>query len=391
MTSLLTIVVLVIIAFSGAYIFQKLQTKNTFIKSLAFTGILYISLGFVLGPEGLNVFKESVLNHLNIIFALVLGWVGFLIGLQTKLSGLRRFPFKYYRYSSLNFIIVFIATFFLIKTVLEKLFAQNLDVHSLMVLSLAGAVSSPIMLAVVIRDHRVHARLAHLLQFQAAYDNLLGVFSIGLVVLVVALLGAKTGKQIVFHGFIVLTVSIVSGIMFYFLTKEKRNEEERFLFIVGLLMFVVGAALYFGMSVLLAALIFGVLVANTSKETRNLYHNVQQVEKPMYVLLLIFTGVNISLLVNLYMLIAFFVVHILSKLGAEYLANYSLGKQERHTGWLGFGNIGMGGLSLAIILDYYLVHPVQSGEGLLLIVIITLLLQDGIALNYLEKRLITKR
>ena len=375
---------MVIIAFSGAYIFQKLQTKNTFVKSLAFTGILYISLGFVLGPQGLNVFKESVLNHLNIIFALVLGWVGFLIGLQTKLSGLKRFPFKYYRYSSLNFIIAFIVTFFLIKFILENIPGQQIDVHSLMVLSLAGAVSSPIMLAVVIRDHRVHARLGHLLQFQAAYDNLLGIFSIGAVVLVVAALGAKTGTQIVLHSFIVLAVSLVSGTIFYFLTKEKRNDEERFLFIVGLLMFVVGVALYFSMSVLLAALIFGALVANTSKETRNLYHNVQQVEKPMYILLLIFTGINISLQINFYMLIIFFVVHILAKLGAEYLANYSLGKQERHSGWLGFGNIGMGGLSLAIILDYYLIHSAQPGEGLLLIVIVTLLLQDGIALNYLE-------
>jgi len=238
------------------------------------------------------------------------------------------------------------------------------------------------------RDHRVHARLSHLLQFQAAFDNLLGVFMIGIIVLADAFFGRQSIQLMALHGIIVLIVSIAAAWIYSTLMKDKVSAEENFLYIIGLLMFVVGSALYFGMSILLAALIFGMLTANISGNTRRLYQNIQQVEKPMYVLLLIYAGLNVHLDINYILLVAFFLLHIIAKLVAEYTANYSLGQEERHSGWLGFGNIGMGGLSLAIILDYNLIYGTQTPDGLLLIVITALFFQDGMALRYLEKRLI---
>jgi len=390
MTSLLSIVILVILAYSGSLIFQKITIKNTFLKSITFTGILYIILGFLLSPSVMNIFNPGVIEQLNIIFALVLGWAGFLIGLQTKTSGLKRFPVQYYRYSTINYLIVFGITYGLLYLILNLFLQQKINVQSLLVLSLAGAVTSPIMLAVVIRDNRVRARLAHLLQFQAAYDNLLGVFTIGIIVLVVVLLGKEPFLIVAIRGVVVLVVSIVTALVYRFLARDNINEEESFLYIIGLLLFLVGIALYLGMSILMASLIFGIVIANTIKNTRKLYHSIQQIEKPMYILLLIYVGINISFQVNYLIIISFFIIHIVAKIVAEYFANYTLKKNERHSGLLGFGSIGMGGLSLAIILDYYLANAGHTNEGLLLTIIIALLLQDGMALKYLEKRLVKK-
>ncbi len=390
MTSLLSIVVLVLLAYTGSRFILKWKIQNTFLKSIAFTGIIYITLGYLLSSKALNIVTVEITEQLKIVFALVLGWAGFLIGLQTKFSGLKRFPVKYYRYSALGFLIGFAVTFLLLYGILNKWLLYTIDFHSLLILSLAGAVTSPIMVAVVVRDHRVQARLSHLLQFNAAFDNLLGVLMIGIIVLANAFLVQDSVYLTVLHGIIVLAVSIVAAGIYASLTKEKISAEENFLYVIGLLLFVVGSALYFGMSILLASMIFGIVTANISGDTRRLYQNIQQLEKPMYILLLIFAGLNLHLDVNYTLLFLFFLVHIFAKLIAEYTANYSLGREERHEGWLGFGNIGMGGLSLAIILDFNLIYGGPFPE-LLLIIITALFFQDGIALQYLEKRLIKEK
>lgn len=391
MTSLLSIVVLVLLAYTGSRVIQKWPIRNTYLKSIAFTGIVYIILGYLLSPKVLNVVTVEITEQLKIVFSLVLGWAGFLIGLQTNISGLKRFPLKYYRYSALGFLIAFTITFMLLYVIMDAWLLYRIDFHSLLILSLAGAVTSPIMVAVVVRDHRVQARLSHLLQFNAAFDNLLGVFMIGIIVLADAFWIRESIQLTVLHGFIVFVVAAAAAGIYASLTTERISAEENFLYIVGLLLFVVGSALYFGMSILLAALIFGIITANLSANTRKLYQNIQQVEKPMYVLLLIFAGLNLRFDVNFSLLFLFFLLHIVAKLLAEYVANYTLGRAERHEGWLGFANIGMGGLSLAIILDFNLIYVSHSNESLLFIIIIALFFQDGIALQYLEKRLIKEK
>ncbi len=391
MTSLLSIVVLVLLAYTGSRFIQKRQIQNTYLKSIAFTGIVYITLGYLLSSKAFNIVTVEMTEQLKIVFSLVLGWAGFLIGLQTNVSGLKRFPGKYYRYSTLGFLIAFAVTFLLLYGILNTWLLYAIDFHNLLILSLAGAVTSPIMVAVVVRDHRVQARLSHLLQFNAAFDNLLGVLMIGIIVLADAFWVQDSVRLTALHGIIVLIVSVAAAWIYSTLTTEKVSVEENFLYVIGLLMFIVGSALYFGMSILLAALIFGMVTANISGSTRKLYQNIQQVEKPMYILLLIFAGLNVRLDGNYVLLFLFFLLHIFAKLIAEYTANYSLGREERHDGWLGFGNIGMGGLSLAIVLDFNLVYGGQSPESLLLIIITALFFQDGIALQYLEKRLIKEK
>ena len=314
MTSLLSIVFLVLLAYTGSRFIQKRQIQNTFLKSIAFTGIVYITLGYLLSSKVFNIVTVEITEQLKIVFSLVLGWAGFLIGLQTNISGLKRFPIKYYRYSTLGFLIAFAATFLLLYGILNMWLLYALDFHNLLILSLAGAVTSPIMVAVVVRDHRVQARLSHLLQFNAAFDNLLGVLMIGIIVLADAFWIQDSIQLTILHGIIVLVVSVAAAGIYSTLTTEKITVEENFLYIVGLLMFVVGSALYFGMSVLLAALIFGIVTANMSGSTRRLYQNIQQVEKPMYILLLIFAGLNVRLEVNYALLILFFLLHIFAKI-----------------------------------------------------------------------------
>ena len=112
MTSLLSIVLIVLLAFAGSVVFKKIRIRSTLFESIAYTGILYIVLGYLLSPNVFGVFNQNILNDLNILFALVLGWAGFLVGLQAKLTGMLRFPPMYFRYTITNTLLVFLLSLF---------------------------------------------------------------------------------------------------------------------------------------------------------------------------------------------------------------------------------------------------------------------------------------
>lgn len=390
MTSLLGLVLLVVIAYAGALIFQKYETNNFVFKVVSYTGLLYLLLGYLIGPRSINLLNPDILNNLNVLFALVLGWVGFLIGLQMNWSGLKRFPFSYYRYSSLNFVITYLLSILLLYLFTKQVFTYSIETQNLLVLALAGAVTSPIMLAVVIRENRVRARLSHLLQFQAAYDNILGI-----VFILILLIGFSLTTNINIADFwlkqsIVITVALICAYVYKYLVKEKFTAEENLLYILGLILFLVGISLYLGSSILLATMVLGLGLANITKKRRKLYHSIQQVEKPMYVLLLIYAGLNIDVPNNSFLIVLFLLAHLFSKIVADYVARKSLPSNERHSGMLGLANTGMGGLSLAIILDYFVYNSYRSGQYLITVVVVGLLVSDMLALYYLRKKIVSR-
>ncbi len=390
MTSLLSIVLIVLLAFVGSTIFKKIKIRSTFLESIAYTGMLYIILGYILSPEVFNVFDDTILKNLNILFALVLGWAGFLVGLQAKFSGMRRFPSMYFRYTVTNIILIFFLSVVGFWFLLKMVFHVQMETPNMLILALAGAITSPIMLAVVVRDNRVQARLAHLLQFQAAFDNLLGIVTIGFLEIGLGLYKQESFGMVLTDISMVIIVALLSGGIYTWLSKHKMSEEEETLYIIGLLMVVVGTALYLGVSLLFAGLIFGLVLANSTKRARSLYRNIQQLEKPMYILLLVLAGANMNIQPAYILIIVFFVGRFGAKILGEWVANLTIKKGERHHGWLGIANIGMGGLPLAIVLDFYVMNP-GPGSGLLIFVVfITIVFQDGIALNYLKGRLIRK-
>ncbi len=390
MTSLLSIVLIVLLAFLGSVIFKKIKIRSTFLESIAYTGMFYIVFGYLLSPNVFNFFDEKILKNLNILFALVLGWAGFLVGLQAKITGMLRFPPMYFRYTITNIVLVFLLSLSGFWYLLTVVFRVPLEYQNLLVLTLAGSITSPIMLAVVVRGNRVQARLAHLLQFQAAFDNLLGILTIGMVEISLGLYNQEPLWLVFTDILVVVFVALLAGGIYTWLAKDKMSAEEETLYIIGLLMFVVGTALYFGLSLLFAGLIFGLVLANSTNRARSLYRSIQQMEKPMYILLLVLAGANLSVQPAIALIVVFFLWRIVSKVLAEMVANQTIKKAERHRGWLGLANIGMGGLPLAIVLDFYLINPGPKTRLMIFIIFVALVFQDGMALQYLKERLVRK-
>ena len=387
MNILLSLVFLVLIAYVGSIIFHRYPIKSNWLNSILYSGNLYIVMGFVIGPNVINLINGKIIDQLNVLYALVLGWAGFLIGLQTNFKNLKRFRRLYYYFATSNFFIAFsLSSILLILTfplILEKL--RNTEI---IILATASAVTSPIMLGIFLRDHKVHGKTSHLLQFVSGFDNILGVIVLGFIMAIVSNLTMSNGVSIgLFTIIIPLVLGGVAVILYFILSKEFIKDQENFLLLISLLIFILGITVYLNQSILFTAFLFGAGISNLPNNTKKLYLSIQQVEKPLYILLLIFVGVSINFISYKYviLLIVFIIIHFLVILISGYLSIAVVQNKLHIRKSIGLANLGMGGLSLAIILDFHLTNPSDFSNLLLFILAVSIIINDFVSYKFLEK------
>lgn len=396
MTPLLSLVLLVLIAFLGSYIFKRLQITALWLKGVAYSGVLYVALGYLIGPDAAELVTKSVSGELNILFALVLGWAGFLIGIQTNVKGLKRFPRRYYLSGTLNFISVLVLLFVLIWALVQYLNISSVTLVDISLLSVVGAISSPVVLGILIRDYRLDGRLSYRLQFGAAFNNLLGVVVLEGVFLVSALfsVGISPERESVLRFVFPVLIVPLSVFIYSMIYEVMKTRQEKFLLFLSLLFLLVGMAYYFKQSILFISFLFGAGLANIKISSVKLYQTIQELEKPLYVLLLVFAGMNLRLYENLFvygLLAGFFLIRIVVKVFSHGVLLGLLEKEDKFPLSIGLGGVGMGGLTLAVVLDYLLLGHAQTAQLFLFVVIVSLVVNDIIALQYLSKNLIRNR
>ncbi len=387
MNMLLSLVLLVLIAFVGSIIFHRFPIRNNWLNSIIYSGNLYILLGFAIGPNVLNFINENTINQLNVLYALVLGWAGFLIGLQVNLKNLKRFRRLYYYFATSNFIIAFCLSSILLILTFPLIQARFKNIE-IIVLAIASAVTSPIMLGIFLRDHKTHGKISHLLQFVSGFDNIIGVIILGFIMAVISNISLFNGVYIgLFTIIIPMILGGIASYLYFVLSKEFKKDQENFLLLISLLIFNLGIALYLNQSILFTAFLFGAGISNLPTNTKKLYLDIQQVEKPLYILLLIFVGVSINMVSYKYfiLLTVFLVIHFLVILVSGYMAKTIIRNKFHLSNIIGLSNLGMGGLSLAIILDFHLTNPSDFSKLLLFILAISIIINDLASYKFLEK------
>jgi Kef-type K+ transport system membrane component KefB len=379
MTPLLSIILLFLIAYFGWLFYKRFSSKSALINHIAASGSIYLLAGFLIGPQLFGLLTEEIIENLNVLVGLVLGWTGFLIGLQAKRQELRRFQESYYLFASLNFFLMLsgsVAILFFLQRYLYPEFGWG----HFTLLAIAGAVSSPILIALLRTDYRVRGHGIHLLQFSAAYDNMLGVIVFGIaLILFNPILSYESMALIALIASLIF--STLMAYLFYTLSKRVINEQQFFLILVGFLLLIVGVALNINISLIFISFVFGLVLTNLPVETNRLYHSIEQAEKPLYYLMLIFVGASIQSVSThvLYLVLVFIVLRLVLKYLAGYLARMSFISTGRPPKTIGIPHLGMGGLAVAMILDYHVSYLDEYSSSLLLVVALSMIINTMVS------------
>jgi hypothetical protein len=274
--------------------------------------IVFLPLGMLLGPLGMNVLTPAALGHLDVVISIVLATLGVFIGIA---AGSQRGPVARLMTASsveaaVTILVVGGATYALLlawglpTTIPPLLVALTLGLC-------ASASAAPAVGPADDRARRIAARVADL-------DDVLPIV-IGGVALALIGAGGPPALPAVMLGLGLGAAIAVSGWLLF----EQSEGAERDVFVLGTLLLLGGAAAYLEISPLLSGLSAGLLWARLPGQTeRVVATHLGKVQHPLVVLLLIIAGASLRpSLAGIWLFAPFVVFRTAGKLTGGWLAS----------------------------------------------------------------------
>ncbi|MFP4081439.1 MAG: hypothetical protein ACLFVG_01640 [Candidatus Aminicenantes bacterium] len=287
--------ILVLIALLGSRFLFKKRTALSPLTYFIFSGLIYIFLGSLLGKQGLNVLSPPVLKGFSPLIGFGLGWIGFLFGFQLEFRYLGKFSKKFFGLSFLQFIIVFLLVALSLAVILNFLYTSR---PTFLLLGMAAGwgllctLNSPSLLNLASSQIPRKGNYLYLARFLVSVSGFWGIS--GLAVISCFWHFPFFESHVFTNGmvlfFSLLIFAFLLGYLFHFLTMRKALEKDVFVFLLSLVFFGSGAALYFNLPPLFICMMMGMTFSNLTKIQEKLYPLLLSSEKPVYIVFLVLIG-----------------------------------------------------------------------------------------------------
>jgi hypothetical protein len=353
------LLIIIFLAFSGYHLTFRHFRLPLFARIFYLTGIEFLVLGLLLGPQFLNLVDPETQKGLAPLSALLLGWIGLLFGFQFEIKKLRRFPLEFF-FGAVFEGLVTLALIFTGVYLTLMLCCDIPDSFMIVVaitLAAAGGCTAQTGLAFLSPDLIAERQnTVKLLRFISSVDGLIPLLIFGLCFFYNPSTGSG-GSWIggLWPGILTsLCASFGLLLLFTLFISHRRFQKELILVVIGMTMLTSGLASSLKFSPLLTNFFVGFWLVNLSRDKERIYQILMTVEKPTYLLLLVFLGVCIRFDAMGLVLLA--LVYCLYRTLGKFLAGFLLTRLnpelQKHPAQLGFGLLAQGGLSLAIFLDF---------------------------------------
>jgi hypothetical protein len=394
------IIILVIILVVVSYILgeRAFRARRLPFESLIFLvyGTEFVLIGILLGPYIFGLLGEDIIDRLEPLINIALGWIGLMFGFQFRVKDLKLLPFS-------NFLVAAIESSVTYILVLAALMLIGLlwwgippslagAVPLIFVLAAISMVSSPTIVTGIIKRTGAHGRVSRLMRYASGFDNVLGLLVFG-VTYAFFHYTTQQGDPLM-SGWLWLLVSIGLGIalgaLFHFFTAARATSNENLMIAVGMVALSSGIAYYLHLSALFINLIVGAVLCNYSERQDRLYRLLITAEQPLYGILLIIAAALWRFSWTLVALVVIVIaVRTVAKTVGGIAALRRYGDIVRYPQWFGPALIAQGGMALAIALDYRFLAPGEASGLLLAVVLTTLAIQGFISpltIRHLLKR-----
>ena len=357
----------ILLSFSGYHLSFRHYQLPLFARKFYLTGTEFLFLGLLLGPEFLDIMDRNTVSALEPIATVLLGMIGFIFGLQLEIKKLKLYPVEYLLGSLLESLITFVTVLVGIFFVLYRFpqFKEYMPPVSCLIVATVAVGTAPGGLLLMAEWLLLRRRnTVTLLQYISSINSLASLLFCGLVYLFYPIV-AQTPHPILNYGWWLLILPATAAglvLLFSFYLSLRRERSELIAITIGMVLLAGGCALVLHFSPLLFNFFLGVCIANLSVEKTRLFALIAGIQKPLYLLLLLFLGVGWSVTSAgvFYLAAAYCALRFIGKLtGGFFLAHIGRIATESSAA-LGFGLMGFGGLSLAILFDFVKSFPAAS-------------------------------
>jgi Kef-type K+ transport system membrane component KefB len=375
------------------------------------SGIEYAVVGVLIGPQmPWSLLDADILLSLDLLISLLLGLLGFMVGLHAR-EALRRF--EHFLAGSLAALAVAVAVGLAVLgliqwiepvyladpvpmieipvwadgTYLYQLYAADDALWLALTLGAAAAIASSTAIRATAKRWKAEGPPVVLLADLAAAGQVIAIMLFGL-----ALAGDRAidaadsyGLSLVEWALLIGAAGAVTGLLFMIFIGGAEDDLRLYLATIGVVIFAAGIGAALGISPLFVNLIAGLTVAATSAHGDRLRKNLDSLRRPVSILLLVFAGLAWRPVGGWLWLIP--AAYLLTRVGARLLATrwavstFVHGVELRRVGG---GLIGQGSLAAAIALSYAQGHP-DRGHIVLSAVLLPMLVTDLFAARTLRR------
>lgn len=311
----------------------------------------YLLLGILIGPYGLKLIPENLVNAVDFIGYFVLGMVAFSLG--------ENFLWREFRRVGREVIIISIAAVLSVLVFVSlALLSIGQSVSIAIIFGAVATATAPMATIMVIREYRAKGSFTNILLEIVAVDDAWGiiVFAIAIAmakIISFPVIGNPFAKAMIVVGgeiFWALISGSILGILLSVLARYSKTQMESLIFSIGFILIATGISLKLGFSPLMSNMVMGIVVINVTR--RHLFFDVlRRIDWPFYLLFFVLCGtaLQIPLLKNLTLIgIVYVTARILGKYAGAYLGGQIAHSEEKVKKYLGFGLIPQAGVALGL-------------------------------------------
>jgi Kef-type K+ transport system membrane component KefB len=384
----LLLILVVALAFLATHVAYEWLARRLLIVS----GAEYLVLGVLLGPQVSGLFSTAAAAQFRPIVILGIGWLGLSVGMQFRLQRLIRIPAVAYRLSLVQSLVTL--TLVAAGATYATGYAYQLPMAQALVPGIAlGAIavaSTPAGLDVAFgRSAAVRAPVLQQIEVALGMDALVSVVAFGLLLTwahgatPVAVRALTTTEW----AAVTLGIGVVGGTLFHLFLGEEQDPDRLFVSLAGAVIVTSGAAAYLDLSPTLAALVMGVLLANTMRSPKPVQQVLAASERPLYYALLLLAGASWQpeSAIGWWLVIAHYVVlRTLAKLWGSGIATWWNRAQPLVGLDWGRALIGQGRLAIALALDYSRRADLPNGDLVFTCAAVSVLFTEFLAARFVR-------
>ena len=328
----------------------------------------YILIGVVIGQTGLNLVSGEILNASGLISNVVLGVIAFGLGQNFSRENFSKIG------KSVLWISVLEATGAWLAVFLVFLFLLRESLYLSLLFGAIASATAPAATVMVVRECRAKGIFTNTLLGTVAIDDAwcLIIFAFSLAV-AKALMGPLTENLLLLKvllgslwhigGAFLLGAGIALILMIF--SRYARTETDLLIYTLGFVLFGIGAAIYFHLSVLLTNIFMGAVLVNIGRRSFRFFDILRAVDSPLYLCFFVLAGanLNVTLLGKLGLIgVFYFLFRIMGKLAGASLGGFFSKATDSVRKYLGFGLIPQAGVALGVALIAEAEFPYLGGR-----------------------------
>lgn len=332
-------------------------------RYLFFSGTEFLLLGYMIGPRGLGLIPSSIVESLDPLIHLGLGWAGLMFGLQFNrraalLYRRRRWILAFVQ-ALVTTLVVAAGAWLVLPWVLTGI-DEEMRMRAAVILGVCAAPTAPSSIHYFSRIFLIRGRVNRLLKFIVGVDGIPPILLLGLAagLLHVSNLGLGEGLPGWKWLLVGILIGILLGLLLTALVGLDFKREELLLFVLGIVALASGLAQYLHLPAVFLSFFAGITTANTAWHREEIHKMAAHAEKPLYLTFLFMTGTLIVL--DNPRVIALASILVLLRLGGKLLGNlvwrWIPFEPKARSPWLGLALLSQGGLTLVLAVDFYFLY-----------------------------------